>query len=175
VTQSFTRHAAVFTADVIGVEDDASSGLMRKKVTLRVLDSWKGVTTSDVILSTGIGRGDCGFDFTPGTRYLIYGGWDRDGELGTSICTRTKPLKDATSDLAELGPPNIVIQPEPTPATATPTIVLTPTPVPSDESRVSDEAAQDGHTTTAVVTGAVAAVVLIPAVLLFRRRRHPRR
>jgi hypothetical protein len=109
-TEALTNHSAVFSANVVAVEDDATSPIMRKKVTLQVLESWKGVTMSEVVLYTGIGRGDCGFAFSAGARYLVFGGWDRNGDLGTGICTRTKLLEDAASDLSELGQPSITIQ-----------------------------------------------------------------
>ena len=50
--------------------------------------------------------GLCGYKFIEGESYLVYGGYSEglNGlSFGTSICSRTKPLKDATEDFAVLG------------------------------------------------------------------------
>ena len=49
------------------------------------------------MLTAGSGPA-CGYGFKPGERYLVYA--NRKGtELVTGICSRTRPLADATEDL----------------------------------------------------------------------------
>lgn len=51
---------------------------------------YKGVTTvKNVKVTTGIGGGDCGYNFTKGERYIVYG-WVEGKAIDTNICTRTK-------------------------------------------------------------------------------------
>src|SRR5262245_47893952 len=43
-----------------------------KDVTLRVWKSWKGVATPFLVVRTGGGDADCGFDFKVGWRYVVF-------------------------------------------------------------------------------------------------------
>jgi hypothetical protein len=49
---------------------------------------------------TTAGGGDCGYRFQKGKQYIVYATEDRDGQLRTSICTRTRPLDRAAEDVA---------------------------------------------------------------------------
>ena len=55
-------------------------------------------------LSTGLGGGDCGFDFEVGKQYLVYAFKyafkDETGELSTNICTGTTRLEKSSENLA---------------------------------------------------------------------------
>lgn len=53
-------------------------------------------------LLTGMGGGDCGFDFKVGSRYVIYAWRQADGALSTGICSRTRLLSEGADDLAYL-------------------------------------------------------------------------
>jgi hypothetical protein len=68
---------------------------------LRVTDSWKGVTTTTATVRTGHGGGDCGYPLTLGTTYLIYA-YEQNGELHTNSCSRTAEIAHAAQDLAYL-------------------------------------------------------------------------
>ena len=57
-----------------------------------------------VTFGTGVGGGDCGFSFRAGQTYLVYATGRREA-LHTSICSRTRPLEEATEDLEALGMP----------------------------------------------------------------------
>jgi hypothetical protein len=73
---------------------------------LRVVAAWKAASAETVIVRTGSGGGDCGYDFMLGDTYVVYA--HRVGEsdtLATSICTRTEPIERADEDLKELGAP----------------------------------------------------------------------
>ena len=62
-------------------------------VSLEILHFYRGDRRRFVSLSTGLGGGDCGFDFEVGKQYLVYAFKDDTGELSTNICTRTKRME----------------------------------------------------------------------------------
>ncbi len=51
-------------------------------------------------VTTGRSSGDCGYNFREGTRYFIHAYRRRDGRLGTSICTLTRPESEAARLIA---------------------------------------------------------------------------
>jgi Carboxypeptidase regulatory-like domain len=71
-------------------------------VKFAVEQSYLGVDGTEVEVFTGVGGGDCGYEFKIGERYLVYGYRDHI-RLITGICTRTKPFSRAAEDLAFLG------------------------------------------------------------------------
>ncbi len=89
-----------------------------QRVTFRVDESWKGPTTREIVVNTGLGGGDCGYSFAGGQEYLVYasnnsGTPQLPAGLRTSICDRTKPLGLATDDLRALGPGAATAAPPP--------------------------------------------------------------
>jgi hypothetical protein len=89
--------------------DGVDSGIPAREITLRVHASWKGLgaATARVVVTTGHGAGDCGFEFERGTAYLVYV-QESGGKLSTSICTRTAAANDARADFEALGQPSMV-------------------------------------------------------------------
>jgi hypothetical protein len=71
-------------------------------VTLDVSHFYKGAERKDVLLTTGIGGGDCGFDFEIGEQYLVYAYADASSHLSTGICSGTALLRESQSDLSYL-------------------------------------------------------------------------
>jgi hypothetical protein len=69
-------------------------------VSLEVLHSYRGDHRKPMWVSTGLGGGDCGFDFEVGKQYLVYAFKDETGELSTNICTRTTRLEKSSENLA---------------------------------------------------------------------------
>jgi protocatechuate 3,4-dioxygenase beta subunit len=68
-----------------------------------VEQSFLGIQTIEVEISTGMGGGDCGYGFKLGSRYVIYAyQFPKTNRLTTSICTRTKPFDDSGDDLGFL-------------------------------------------------------------------------
>jgi hypothetical protein len=59
---------------------------------------FKGALSSEVAVLTGNGRGDCGYRFEVGEKYLVYAYGDK--ELRTNICTRTTKISTADADLS---------------------------------------------------------------------------
>ncbi|MDT4965429.1 MAG: hypothetical protein QOJ64_166 [Acidobacteriota bacterium] len=68
--------------------------------TFRVEEAFRGMPLTEVQIVTGNGGGDCGYDFRIGERYIVYAGHDTAKDTyGASICSRTRPLSEATEDL----------------------------------------------------------------------------
>jgi hypothetical protein len=98
---------AVFLGRVERVESTRAKGqvafLSSRRVTLRVLEAFRGSLAApggEVVVRTGSGGGDCGYPFREGREYLVYATrGDESGDWRTSICSRTRPVEDAGSDL----------------------------------------------------------------------------
>jgi hypothetical protein len=75
------------------------------RITLRVIETWKGTSRPTQVLLTGLGGGDCGYVFSEGSDYVIYAyKSDTAGINGfTSSCSRNSLLSAATLDLQFLG------------------------------------------------------------------------
>jgi hypothetical protein len=83
------------------IPEDKEERLLRRRVRLKVEESFKGVATRKAVLYTGWGGGDCGYEFERGARYLVYAS-DYAGGLYTGICYGTKKAERAESELAIL-------------------------------------------------------------------------
>lgn len=70
------------------------------EVTFDIARFYKGVEQKDLSLTTGIGGGDCGFDFESGKQYLVFAFADTSGRLSTGICSGTGLLEDSQSELS---------------------------------------------------------------------------
>ncbi|HEV2298749.1 MAG TPA: hypothetical protein VGR72_09560 [Candidatus Acidoferrales bacterium] len=92
-------------AGPIGAPSNAMSMTMRgvhRVVTIQVLRMFRGKLIGSVTVLTGIGTGDCGYDFETGKEYLVYASNVDDGVLFTSICTGTTLLEQAGPLLGSL-------------------------------------------------------------------------
>ncbi len=69
-------------------------------VSLVVLHSYRGDQRKVMRLSTGLGGGDCGFDFEVGKQYRVFAFTDEAGDLSTDICSRTTLLEKSRSNSA---------------------------------------------------------------------------
>ncbi|WP_423409051.1 hypothetical protein AABM38_02905 [Heyndrickxia sp. MSNUG] len=101
------RSQAVFSGKVLDIKDKRNSkGYIIKSVLFEVTNTWKGVTQSQIIITTGQGGGDCGFTFTKGQEYLVYA-YESEmygaKTLVTLICDRTNYLTALKDDLPILG------------------------------------------------------------------------
>ena len=108
VESELERSDAVFSGEVLEVKEQKDFGdFMKKRVLFEVTDTWKGFSESQVIITTGSGGGDCGFEFQVGHEYLVYAVestmYSDESELVTIICDRTTELTSAQEDLAVLG------------------------------------------------------------------------
>jgi hypothetical protein len=100
--QAYDAASAVFIGTVIDsrhikvTQDNYERD--RMAVRLSVDSAFRGVTGSEVELTTGLGGGDCGFGFVKGQQYLVYAS-ERRGKLSTGICSRTRDISRAAVDL----------------------------------------------------------------------------
>lgn len=92
----FESSKAVFAGEVIAV-DDSQPGAV---ITFKVERMWKGLRAARIEVRTDNRGKACGYRFRQGERYLVYA-YD-DGDLRTSICTRTSAAKMAAGDLKKL-------------------------------------------------------------------------
>lgn len=105
--EELERSKAVFSGKVLDIKEKRSAqGYITKSVRFEVTKTYKGVEQSQIIITTGQGGGDCGFNFTEGQEYLVYAN-DSDmygaKALVTGICDRTNYLTALKDDLPILG------------------------------------------------------------------------
>lgn len=111
-----TAADAVFLGTVVGLReieldlDHSEVGYHVREITFQVHAAWRGLETATerVVVTTGLGGGDCGFEFTRDSIYLVYANGS-DGKLSTSICSRTALASDAEEDFEALGQPQLVL------------------------------------------------------------------
>jgi len=72
------------------------------QVSFDVLRSYRGAQEKNVRIRTGVGGGDCGFDFEVGKQYLVYAFADKSGQLATGICSGTALLEESKANLSYL-------------------------------------------------------------------------
>jgi hypothetical protein len=102
----FQPDAVVFLGTVRGITDPgrtAADIFDRRVVSFSIESALRGIQGSSVNVRTGLGGGDCGFDFKPGLQYLVYAYRHKDGHLSAGICSRTRLASEATEDLTYLG------------------------------------------------------------------------
>jgi protocatechuate 3,4-dioxygenase beta subunit len=102
--QNYFEVDAVFIGtvqDISQAEGQTEKGdtYPRRLVRFSIGRAFKGVQGTSVDVFTGQGGGDCGFDFKTRGQYLVYARRTRDGSLGASICSRTRPVTKADEDL----------------------------------------------------------------------------
>lgn len=93
--------AAVFAGTVSGIAPGGPGGTSRL-VTFDLQQSWKGPAGPQLTIATAQDSAACGVDFTQGEAYLVYG-YAQEGQIWTSLCSRTAPLAAAGDDLQALG------------------------------------------------------------------------
>jgi hypothetical protein len=119
--EAFAQADAVFRGKVVEVRPSNPGRRWEPQyfvVRFKIRTAWKGATTSEFTLGTGVGGGDCGKHFTQGAEYVVYAyriqrpaddaalSQPLDDvlptEFTTHICTRTAELKQAGEDLHAL-------------------------------------------------------------------------
>jgi protocatechuate 3,4-dioxygenase beta subunit len=104
--EEFWRVDAVFTGRVTGSSqitvDEGEYKSTQRVVRLTVEQRFRGaVEDVETEVITGLGGGDCGYEFKMGGRYIVYAYRnEKDHKLYTSICSRTRTLAEAADDLA---------------------------------------------------------------------------
>lgn len=107
VQEEFERSKAVFSGKVVDIEERRSvKGYTVKSVLFEVTNTWKGVEQSQIIITTGQGHGDCGYDFTKGKEYVVYANESTMygvESLVTTMCDLTGLLSSSQGDVEVLG------------------------------------------------------------------------
>ena len=103
--QELEQSTAVFSGKVIKIKRHKQAGNIFNSVEVifSVQKAWKGVKKKTVSVFTSSNSAACGFNFKEKQTYLVYASGQVEGNLSTTICSRTKSLKDAREDLRELG------------------------------------------------------------------------
>ena len=70
-----------------------------RKVVIRASRVYRGAEQKSFVVITGLGLGDCGFDFQAGEKYLVYADPIGDGTFFTSICSGTNSLDQSAPAL----------------------------------------------------------------------------
>ena len=89
------RSDVVFSGRVVSL-DSPAPGTGIRGVQFAVIASFRGPQLRTIVVGSG---GGCSYSFKVGESYLVYAR-HMQGMLTTSICTRTRPLRDAADDLA---------------------------------------------------------------------------
>ncbi len=110
IEKAFKQSEKVFTGKIISVEpynskvyengDETIEEYSNVKVMIELTNSFKGDSNNMVEIITGIGGGDCGYDFIFGEEYLIFA-YDNgiytdknDGIMETTICDGNGKVSD---------------------------------------------------------------------------------
>lgn len=114
VGEELERSQAVFSGKVVDIREKRSlNGYTSKSVLFEVTNTWKGVKQSQIIITTGQGGGDCGFNFKEGEEYLVYANESTmygAKSLVSVICDRTSELSSLQEDLKILGEGQLPIE-----------------------------------------------------------------
>lgn len=98
--KAFANSHAVFAGRVVSIS--APDGGYRM-VTFDVTSAYRGIDGKTAEVRTGLGGGDCGYEFRVGEQYLVYADpQPNTATLYTGICERTRPLSQAKDDLEYL-------------------------------------------------------------------------
>ncbi|MGQ4661473.1 hypothetical protein [Lysobacter sp. F6437] len=77
--------------------------VFRREVTLEVMENFKGGAVNELMITTGLGGGDCGVFFTTGQAYLVFAKHLNDRNmLVTGICDGTDEARRLQPQLAQL-------------------------------------------------------------------------
>lgn len=101
VAAALKSGGAVFSAKIVALQtgDEAHQQVT---YTIEVVRVWKGKVPKITTISTGANSAMCGYSFTVGETYLIYGGGDSKNGFSTTHCNRTAELQ-GNQDVRYLG------------------------------------------------------------------------
>jgi hypothetical protein len=94
------KAAAVFVGHVVSIESTAAGNVV---VQMAVLEGFRGFRLTQVAVTTSSSGAACGYGFRTGESYLVYAHESPDGgPPAVSLCSRTRPVAEATEDLTYL-------------------------------------------------------------------------
>nr|WP_309099617.1 hypothetical protein [Fredinandcohnia onubensis] len=107
VKDELNRKTAVFSGKVIKMGDENKNSYIQSsadpiEVLFEVNESWKGVETSQLLVSAARSSASCGYEFELDKEYIVYAYGESDN-LETGLCERTALLSEAGEDLEILG------------------------------------------------------------------------
>lgn len=117
------RADAVFVGHVVSI-----ASTYGRQVELAVIEPFRSLQLTQATVEAGYAGGDCGYPFEIGQSYLVYANRTPEGHFTTSICSRTRPVREATDDLAYLRSLAAIVPG--TPARLTGRVVLWEYPIP---------------------------------------------
>jgi len=85
----------IFSGKVISVETEKS----RRKVKIKIENSWKGNLPEIVTISGPSNDVPCGYKLAVGEKYLIYSDDEKASDLHINFCSRTTILSMAKKDI----------------------------------------------------------------------------
>src|SRR5262245_32007714 len=97
-TAVFVGQVAEITKRGVAVPDAPPAGANWRRVSFKVTESLRGDVPDAVVVFTGSGGGDCGYDFGAGKSYLVYASKAPTGQLTTGICARTREATRAVQN-----------------------------------------------------------------------------
>ena len=114
--QSAWQYNAVFTGMVTEISDPGPltvplgssppgpHSFPQRRVRIRITEALLGLDRDqgEIVIETGAGGGDCGYNFRRGVDYIVYASKTPGGAYSTGICSPTRPVEDAATDLAYL-------------------------------------------------------------------------
>ena len=94
---------AVFSGTVVEIKIDTVGYPLYYlfQVTFSIIQSYKGINSPSIVITTPVSDLVCGYSFILDTTYPVYS-YFSSGSLWTNICTRTKKLSEAAEDLQYL-------------------------------------------------------------------------
>jgi hypothetical protein len=97
--------AAVFEGRVRSIvrEGNAEVGPARLRVTLEVVQTWKGADVEEIVVTTMSDSAACGVPFEEGRSYLVFATSDASGAIVVGLCGGTTLREQADADVAALG------------------------------------------------------------------------
>ena len=103
-SKELERAAAVFMGEAASVREfpqifGVSGNTDPTTVRFKVKTVWKGAESHTRYVNTARNGASCGYTFIEGTEYVVY---SPNGSY-VSLCSRTRPLSEASKDLADLG------------------------------------------------------------------------
>jgi hypothetical protein len=164
VAQAKQDAVAIFEGRVTTIVDDPESAadvVPEQSVTLSVVRSWRALENQETVtLRTAKSGATCGYMFELGQSYLVYAGGE-SGKLDVHSCSRTRPMKEASEDLAALG------------AGVTPVKVVDPA---QDQSLRAPPKTRSGGCASGKSSASAAALLWLgtPAIVAFGQRRRRR-
>lgn len=69
------------------------------RVDFEMVTAFRGNVAPTLSIVTAGSGPACGYSFKQGERYLVYANTNREGQLVTGICSRTRPITEAAEDL----------------------------------------------------------------------------